>query len=851
MKTKTEIFLPYICLLFFVFSSLYSSANHISGIIRDLNGAPLPFASIYIKNTTYGVISNAFGEYFMELKDGQHTLVYSFIGYKTVEKKIEIKGKSKKLNVFLQEDTKKLIELEVVSNTKNKALDIIESAKNTKKKYDKKSFKCIQYSKNSIEKRQYKIRRKDTINIFDLDTSKTINFDNDILKFIETFGEYYFITPNSSHWDYIGYHDFADTKPKDNFTIIQSFEEFGSYTIVPQYANDDPYASLMDIINLEIDIYKNQIKLPITQKPIISPLSAGSRTYYKYDYDGIVIQNDSTKIHKIKLTPRFNGEPLLEGFIFIDDGTFRVSSLEVKITGPKESLFNIQNLQFIQNYQIIEDQNLLNRKIIDFTIKEGAYKIIGNTTTINSEFFLNATLPEKFEKNQIKYFSDTIDDIPNKYWKDFRPIDLKEKELKYISYTDSLRDYYQSEKYLLKQDSSYNKVTFGKILLNGLGHRNRYKGYSFFIWPVVSQFNFFGIGGYRHNVGFHYKKNINDKYKISTRNSMDYGLKNKDLKGSTNISIITNEKKYKQLTIGLGDQYKIINRYPSLATAFSRSNYVRSQHLEAAYQTEIINGLYTEIKMEFCYKSPIDNLDLSEDIIRDYDSIMNFSPLDFDPYTKFENRIQLTWLPFQKYYYRKNQKIVIGSNFPTVNFIYRKGLPKLLGSEVNFDYLELGLNQKFTIPHLGDSKWNILMGSFINKNSLREIEWKYFRGSDEFIFSNPLLSFQLIESTLASEFSFIRGNYLHNFNGIIMNKIPLINKLKFQLSSGLGTLFIPKEDLSHFEIFFGIARPFKLFGELVKIGCYAVTSANTVNGANFTIKIGANMYNSFTKKWEY
>ena len=106
-----------------------------------------------------------------------------------------------------------------------------------------------------------------------LDTSKTINFDNNILKFIETFGEYYFITPNSGHWDYIGYHDFADTKPKENFTIIQSFEEFGSYSIVPQYANDDPYASLMDIIDLEIDLYKNQIKLPITQKPIISPLS--------------------------------------------------------------------------------------------------------------------------------------------------------------------------------------------------------------------------------------------------------------------------------------------------------------------------------------------------------------------------------------------------------------------------------------------------------------------------------------------------------------------------------------------------------------------------------------------------
>ena len=77
---------------------------------------------------------------------------------------------------------------------------------------------------------------------------------------------------------------------------------------------------------------------------------------------------------------------------------------------------------------------------------------------------------------------------------------------------------------------------------NGVGHRNRYKGYSFYIWPVISQFNPFGIGGYRHNVGFNFKKNINEKYKISTRNSVDYGFTNKDLRGSTGISIITNDK---------------------------------------------------------------------------------------------------------------------------------------------------------------------------------------------------------------------------------------------------------------------------------------------------------------------
>ncbi len=60
-------------------------SNHISGIISDKNGEPLPFASIYIKNTTYGVSSNAFGEYFIELESGNYTIIFSYIGFENEE----------------------------------------------------------------------------------------------------------------------------------------------------------------------------------------------------------------------------------------------------------------------------------------------------------------------------------------------------------------------------------------------------------------------------------------------------------------------------------------------------------------------------------------------------------------------------------------------------------------------------------------------------------------------------------------------------------------------------------------------------------------------------------------------
>ncbi len=849
---KTFKLLSLLFLFFYLPDSLL--ANHISGKITDSNGEALPFASVYLKNSTYGVSANSFGEYFMEINSGKHVLVFSSIGYKSIEKSITVNNNPLEINTILQQDNQQLFELEIVSNTKNKALEIIKKAKKTKKNYEKKSFKCIQYSKNSIEKRQYKLKRKDTLQLTELDTSKNINFDNEILKFIESYGDMYNIEPNERYWDFKAYHDFADTEPKDDFVIIQSFEEFGEYNITPQYNIRDEYESLMNYVELEIDLYKNNIELEITNNPVISPLSPNSRTYYKYDYQGLIVENDSNKIHKIKITPRFKNDPLLDGILFIEDSSYNIVSFELEIIGPKQSNFKIERFHIIQNYVLIKDQNVMNRKIIDFTIKDEEYKILGNAITINHDFNFNESLPLKFEKNQIKFFNDSAENISPQKWESYRAIDLKENEIKYIDYTDSLRTYYASEKYLLEKDSSYNKVKLSNIFWEGIGRKNRFKGHSFYIWPVVSQFNFFGIGGYRHTLGFHFNQNIKGKYKISTKNMIDYGIVNEDVKGSTNVSIISDKKKYRQLTIGIGDQYKVINRFPSFTTAISRTNYVRSKHIETAYRTELINGLYGEIKLLYCYQNPINNLNLEDDLINQTyqaDTILNLPEPDFEPYKKVESRIQLTWLPFQKYYYKKNRKIVIGTEFPTFNFIYRKGIPKLFNSEVNFDYLEIGANHKFRIPHLGESKWNLQLGTFINDNNLRLIEYKFFRGSDPYIFSNPLTSFQLLGPTINTNGSFIRGNYVHNFNGNILNKIPLLNKLKLQLSAGAASIIVPNEELRHFEIFAGISRPFRIFGGLVKFGLYLSGSVNSSEGAKIEPKIGANGYNSFTNNWDY
>ena len=59
----------------------------IEGVVLDneANNEPLAFASISVKNSGIKATTNIDGSYFLTIEPGTYTLVYSFIGYKTIE----------------------------------------------------------------------------------------------------------------------------------------------------------------------------------------------------------------------------------------------------------------------------------------------------------------------------------------------------------------------------------------------------------------------------------------------------------------------------------------------------------------------------------------------------------------------------------------------------------------------------------------------------------------------------------------------------------------------------------------------------------------------------------------------
>lgn len=69
---------------------LTSFSQVVEGRISDNDGKAMPYASVYVDQSTFGVTTNLNGQYFLELNPGEYVIVYSFIGYDPCESLSEL-----------------------------------------------------------------------------------------------------------------------------------------------------------------------------------------------------------------------------------------------------------------------------------------------------------------------------------------------------------------------------------------------------------------------------------------------------------------------------------------------------------------------------------------------------------------------------------------------------------------------------------------------------------------------------------------------------------------------------------------------------------------------------------------
>ena len=106
----------------YVLAQTQTNGRIVSGTVKDAAGEPVIGASVLLKGNTGGTITDLDGKYSIKVTASKGTLVFSYIGYKTVEK--EIGQNVRMLDIVLHEDTEMLDEVVVVGYGTMKKKDL-------------------------------------------------------------------------------------------------------------------------------------------------------------------------------------------------------------------------------------------------------------------------------------------------------------------------------------------------------------------------------------------------------------------------------------------------------------------------------------------------------------------------------------------------------------------------------------------------------------------------------------------------------------------------------------------------------------------------------------------------------
>ena len=166
-------------------------------------------------------------------------------------------------------------------------------------------------------------------------------------------------------------------------------------------------------------------------------------------------------------------------------------------------------------------------------------------------------------------------------------------------------------------------------------------------------------------------------------------------------------------------------------------------------------------------------------------SISNVQPNTEDISKMFKRRntfaplVTLTWTPDQYYRFEGRQKIYVRSPYPTIKLEFSKGIKGILGSDSEYNRVELDISQKINLALMQSFQYHIGMGFFSNQKSEYFTDFAYFakRNFPETWDDGIGGVFNLLDRQLynASD-SYIQNHFMYESPFLILNLIPAISK---------------------------------------------------------------------------
>ena len=726
-------------------------------VIDAATKEPLPFVNIVFEGKNIGTTTDYNGQFNITTQWASNRITASFLGYRKQTKFVEI-GKRQVINFELNPDSLNLEEVEIVSkrkryrNKNNPAVDLIKRVINNKDsnrleklayyKYDK--YEKVEFDINNITEkfRKKKLFKKIQFIFSYVDTSE-LNGKPYLPFFLkETLSEVYY-----------------RKTPKGTKEYIKASKMIGFH----DYLDNQGIGHVIDNMYQDIDIYDNNINLLTNQ--FTSPISPLAPTIYKFHIIDTLNVNGYRCIN-IAFLPRNKFDFAFVGNLYVtDDEELAVVKVDMRVT-------KYINLNFVKDLQIVQEFKKVNNSVwllnsdklvVDYNIANRSTGLFGRRTNYYDNYILDKAIPDTVFKGAEKSIR-----LPgslsrsNEYWKQNRLSNLSEKEENIYAMVDSVQ-----------HDPAF-KRTIDVIMLFVAGYWNFNK---IDVGPVNTFYSFNDVEGFRLRLG----GRTSDKFSKTFRMEgfVVYGSKDERFKYSAKATLSLNKHPLREIPKhSIMAMYQRETNFPGMEMQFiNEDNFLLSfkrgvadkilyyDMFKLEYYRDWKNDISTTLDFKYMEEKP--------------GGTLSFTYADFEKerITSSEIITTIRYAPNETFYQGLDYRTPIITKYPIFQLTYNQGFKGLFNADYQYSKFKFNFFKRFYLSPIGFTNFEIEAGKLFGSG---------IPFPNMFIHrANQTYSYQIRSYNLMNFLEFVSDEYAslfveHHFNGFIMNKIPLMRRLKWR-----------------------------------------------------------------------
>ena len=832
---------------FFTITVLFSSAvfaQKLSGHISNDSGEDLPFASIYVREISYGTSSNENGDYSIELKPGLYTIDFQFLGYASQTKTVSVSNQSLRLNITMESQSLTLRTVTVSSKDEDPSYTVMRRAIAKSKfhllQLDQYSAQVYIKGTGKLDKIPWLLRSR--LEKEGVDTGKVVT--------TESISEIYYERPNTFKEKVISV---RTSVPTDTMVSPNSYINGSFYQ--PEIAE------------------------------CISPLSPRAFAYYKFYYQGSYFEN-GYKIHKVMVIPRSKGSNVFEGTIYIRDKFWNIHSLDLSTTvegfdihivqlytpvkddiwmpvklntdvggsvfgfeGKFHYTAVISNYNIIPNSELTPDIEVIDEKIeeVPEAVKEKNIKeepaadLLKEKDQQLTRKQLNKLIREyekaeeekEEEPDVVSNYNFEIDTNAMKsdsiYWAKMRPVPLTQQEVKGYEIADSTFKATHSDSI---DTTTVGRITSGKLSLGDFIFGDTYKigkhasiDYKGFLrelrYNTVEGVNLDFESAYRwkNDSDFTYRLQPNIRYGFSSETF--YGkLLSEATIGKTGFQKNVHLEGGKYIHQFLENSiHPFVNSLYTLLLARNYMKLYEKEYVKLSYYHEWNYKLNINGSVEYANRNALYNTTdftlmnpWAEDLLPNNPENVELPLVAFNNAKAFKTSLSLATKPWLKFRTHNGKKIPIQNSSPELSIKWNAGWDGIFESTTNFQQLELGFKAEYQLGVRANIDFDATVGSFLSNENLEFVDFKHFQGGrTEFAPLNVTGNFRLLEYYNYST----ADNYFTNFTHIKFRKLLLTQLPLVRISGIKENLFVNYLATGHSpqyaEVGYTIDQIFRLF----------------------------------------